>query len=553
MTAFSTPLKTLRFGHDAKPPINARRSNRLGGVDALADSIAAHGLIQALTVRHIDGEPYVVDGNRRLAALQLLVERKRLHEDTEIRCEGREGRAGADEISLAANVMRMPLHEADQYEAFRELAERGLEENDIAVRFGIETHRVAKMLALGRLSPAILEAWRKGELGPQAAEIVRAFTLAPSPEAQERVFRDVVKSGNLFAHLIRKQFGAGDHEARRFLAFVGVDNYTKAGGALSQDLFGDDHGISDTKLVAKLAEDKLQAMKKDRLAEGWSWAALSSELPYEWTYSWHRLPVKKKATAEEKAKSGAVIALGHDGTVTVTYGVVKPEPKKRIGEAGTAEEKPAAISQALHHRLSISATVALREALATEPRLGLIALLAGFSCRPGWYVNGGDVPIRVSHQGFGHQAAVGDPFTFEEAFEKLLEFDNRQLFDAAAAIAARAVSLECGTPGGKPFEKGGAALAAAIDAEAMTGALAANFDIEDYFGSVPKAIALKAIEEVAGPAEAKAASAMKKVDLKAFAIRTVTGTSWLPAELRTAHYVAPGAGLKPKRMKEAAE
>jgi hypothetical protein len=64
------PLDQLKFGHEADPPINARKAGRDDDVAELAASIDNHGLGQALNVRDIKGQIYVADGNRRLAAIK---------------------------------------------------------------------------------------------------------------------------------------------------------------------------------------------------------------------------------------------------------------------------------------------------------------------------------------------------------------------------------------------------------------------------------------------------------------------------------------------------
>ena len=64
---------------------NVRRTGRGSGIEELAASIQAHGLLQSLAVRaklDADGQPTgryeVVAGGRRLAALKLLAKGKRL-------------------------------------------------------------------------------------------------------------------------------------------------------------------------------------------------------------------------------------------------------------------------------------------------------------------------------------------------------------------------------------------------------------------------------------------------------------------------------------------
>src|ERR1035437_1747519 len=103
----------------------------------LAASIAAHGLLQSLVVRKGKRDTYaVVAGGRRLAALQSLAESGRISADYAIPCHVIADDADATEISLAENAIREQMHPADQFEAFRDLIDKGIPADDIAARFG---------------------------------------------------------------------------------------------------------------------------------------------------------------------------------------------------------------------------------------------------------------------------------------------------------------------------------------------------------------------------------------------------------------------------------
>ena len=78
----TVPLNRLKFGDDRPGgSINARPDNKHQGIDELAASILAHGVILPLAIETIDGVPYVSDGNRRLRAMRSLVTKKRLPKD----------------------------------------------------------------------------------------------------------------------------------------------------------------------------------------------------------------------------------------------------------------------------------------------------------------------------------------------------------------------------------------------------------------------------------------------------------------------------------------
>jgi ParB-like nuclease domain len=68
-------------------PVNVRRTGRNDGIEELAASIKAHGLLQNLQVRAGAGGKFeVVAGQRRLAALKLLAKAKDLPKSAQIPC-----------------------------------------------------------------------------------------------------------------------------------------------------------------------------------------------------------------------------------------------------------------------------------------------------------------------------------------------------------------------------------------------------------------------------------------------------------------------------------
>src|SRR5690242_1705437 len=124
----------------------------------LAASIAAHGLINNLVVLpEKDGLHPVVTGGRRLAAHQLLVEQGMIAADHPVKCEIRQDAATALEISLAENFIREDMHPADEFDAFKVLADQGMPAADIGARFGVTESAVLSRLKLARVSPVIVK------------------------------------------------------------------------------------------------------------------------------------------------------------------------------------------------------------------------------------------------------------------------------------------------------------------------------------------------------------------------------------------------------------
>ena len=134
---------------------NVRKTGPKEGLEELVASISAHGLLQSLIVRETpDGNFAVVAGRRRLMALKLLAKTGKLAPDFPVPCHVVAGEADASEISLAENVVRVAMHPADQFEAFRTVIDNGATVAYVAARFGVSEDMVEKRLKLGRPHPS---------------------------------------------------------------------------------------------------------------------------------------------------------------------------------------------------------------------------------------------------------------------------------------------------------------------------------------------------------------------------------------------------------------
>ena len=67
-------------------------------------------------------------GGRRFRALELLVKQKRLAKSAPVPCVVSEASADVliDEVSLAENIERAPLHPLDQFRAFQAMRDKGM-------------------------------------------------------------------------------------------------------------------------------------------------------------------------------------------------------------------------------------------------------------------------------------------------------------------------------------------------------------------------------------------------------------------------------------------
>ena len=94
------------------------------------------------------------------------------------------------EISLAENEVRQAMHPADQFDAFKALAEGGMSDDDIAARFGVPVQVVRQRLKLSRVSPKLIAAYRKGEM----LDCLMAFAVSDDHKQQEKVWKELPPS-----------------------------------------------------------------------------------------------------------------------------------------------------------------------------------------------------------------------------------------------------------------------------------------------------------------------------------------------------------------------
>jgi ParB family transcriptional regulator, chromosome partitioning protein len=112
---------------------NVRTTGADDGIDELAASIASVGLLQSLVVKKEPRGKYaVVAGKRRLLALSQLASDGTVEPSLEIPCRVVPPDADLPEISLTENVVREPMHPADEFEAFQRLLTAGRSVADIA-------------------------------------------------------------------------------------------------------------------------------------------------------------------------------------------------------------------------------------------------------------------------------------------------------------------------------------------------------------------------------------------------------------------------------------
>ena len=186
--ADNSPYKLLPI-HKVEPnPDQPRREFDEEELQALADSIATHGVVQPLTVREMPNGYYqIIAGERRWRAARLAG----LSEVPAVVMEADDRKTM--ELALIENLQRQdlnPVEEAMGYHAL--MADYGLTQEETAERVGKSRPAVANALRLLSLDPEVLLMVRKGNL---SAGHARAVLSLKNVKLQQEAARKIANLG----------------------------------------------------------------------------------------------------------------------------------------------------------------------------------------------------------------------------------------------------------------------------------------------------------------------------------------------------------------------
>ena len=651
---------------------NVRRVKAGVSVDELAESIARRGLIQGLHVRPVLGADgmetglfEIPAGGRRYRALELLVKQKRLAKTAPVPCivSAADDSVLIDEVSLAENIERAPLHPLDQFRAFQAMREKGMTEEAIAAAFFVDPKVVKQRLRLVSVAPALLEVYAEDGM---TLEQLMAFTISGDHARQEQVWEAIKNSWSKEPYQIRRMLTettvrASDKRAR----FVGLEAYEAAGCFVLRDLFQQDDGgwLQDPVLLERLVGEKLKAEAEVIAAEGWKWIEVAVNFPYGHTLGLRELigatvdlSDDEHATREalrdeydqleaeyaeaddlpdavdqrlaeiartlgaldsrpmafdpdQRQRAGTFISIDSDGTLLIERGFVRPDDELRAEpEGGMVDDvsgysapedgkdsasHPTVISiggdfrppeddedegdaiKPLPERLIIELTayrtLALRDAVANNPRIAMTALLHKlvldcFATRSSGSVVEATVreihlPVQSAdlsdsfpaqnidarHAGWRSDIPMGQGD--EVLWDWLCGLDEA----SRQALLAHCVSFGVNALYERPNPYSGMGVSQhGLDRrlrEANRLSLTTQLDlveagwkptVTNYLGRVTKSRILEAVHEGAGAQAVELIGHLKKGDMAREAERLLDGSGWLPEPLRLDN---PEAGL----------
>ena len=288
---------------------NVRKLNAEAGLEALAASIAEHGLLQPLIVSPAKGRKTLFDvhaGGRRWRAIGLLIERGVLPKDhaVDVRLCGDED-AAAREISLAENLIREAMTPADEARAYADIVAEGADAEAVARRFGVTVRHVQGRLRLADLAEPIFAALATGDI---TLDVAMAYGSIGDRDRQQVAWERLSTSwqrdnAQAIRRAIAEESLASSHPVARFL---GEAEYTGCGGRIERDLFaGEGEGLwLDGDLAMELAMKKLTfeadvAALGSRL--GWVKPLLATHASYDDTKDLHAYWPRREGPSAEAA------------------------------------------------------------------------------------------------------------------------------------------------------------------------------------------------------------------------------------------------------------
>lgn len=428
------PMQDIPLSQLELSPLNVRKTRSIAAIERMAASIEAHGLLQNLRVHPVDGDKFgVAIGGTRLEAMKLLLNQKKIDAGFLVPCDVKPADDPAlTESSLAENFTREAMHPADEFEAFKKLADENHGPETIAARFGTTPRIVEQRLKLAVVSPKLIAIYRNDDM---TLEQLMAFTVSDKHREQEKVWKELPawvkergEGGEIRDQLTERHVDAANS---RLAKFVTVAAYKEAGGGIINDLFDEDSQgfLTDPKLLTRLADEKLSAVADTVRAEGWKWVEIHPDFDWQAEQKMTRLSVsitkeqraeiaalekqqdklyedhadedgnlppaeeatgieiekqldaiRKEAafTLAQKANAGVVVTISHKGDIEIKRGLVRPEDKRAAAKA-EATAKPEKDGKAERKSVKNSEptiSAALLENITAHRTAGLQAKLA---------------------------------------------------------------------------------------------------------------------------------------------------------------------------------
>jgi ParB family chromosome partitioning protein len=168
-------------------PFQPRKDFDAAEIEALAESLRRHGLLQPLLVRKVGERYQLVAGERRLRAA-----RQAGWSDVPVRIVEADDRRAA-EFAIVENLQRKDLNPLEKASSFQQhLARYGCTQEELAARLSLDRSTIANLIRLLELPEPVQEAVRRGRISQGHARAL----LPLGDEAQQAAFcRSIEEQG----------------------------------------------------------------------------------------------------------------------------------------------------------------------------------------------------------------------------------------------------------------------------------------------------------------------------------------------------------------------
>ena len=472
-------------------------------------------------------------------------------------------------------------------------------------------------LKLASVSPALLALYREDEM---TLDQLMAFTISEDHAAQEAVWAGLAQYNRDPAAIRRALTAAHVRADDKRVRFVGLESYQAAGGAVLRDLFKPEHEgyLTDAALLDRLAVEKAgirgcryprrglevgrdraqgrpvraQRLRAgagragaalrgtgggDRAALGGAHDALleahgddpEDEIAEKLEALSDKIDLLSEQEAvwraEDIARAGALVSIGHQGGLWVTRGLVRPEDRPDAAPEGEdegsdesaateASRDPAApLPARLIEDLTAHRTMALRTLLAEDATVALAAvahalalrvfyrastqsescLALGVTCRD----------LRQSADAINDSKATLAFASLHSGWQEQLPEDASDLFgwmlaqDATTVTSLIAVCAASSVDAVR-VKKDDHDCPRLVHADGLAEALGLDMaewwqpTTASYLGRVPKPLILKAVAEGVSADAAQNIAGLKKAAMASHAEQRLAATGWLPSFLR---------------------
>jgi ParB family chromosome partitioning protein len=186
-TTGDTPAREIEIARIRVNPFQPRRQFEDDQLQALAASIANHGVLQPVLLTQVDGGYQLIAGERRLRA-SVMAGKHTI--PAVVRTADEQSQLS---LALVENLQRADLNALDEARAFRQLMEEfGLTQEQVAQRIGRSRAAIANTLRLLSVAQAVQDAVRSGHITEGHA---RALAGLPDHEQQQRALAIVEQRG----------------------------------------------------------------------------------------------------------------------------------------------------------------------------------------------------------------------------------------------------------------------------------------------------------------------------------------------------------------------